>query len=77
MNNPHHVARLTAHNREQIVVRILSGQRAGEVAAVLAVSIRTVRRWLARFRAGRQAALSNRASAPARAARGPDGGRWR
>ena len=77
MNNPHHGARLTVHSREQIVVRVLSGQRAAEVAAAFAVSIRTVRRWLARFRAGGGVALSNRASAPARAARGPDGGRWR
>jgi transposase-like protein len=69
MNNPHHGARLTVHSREQIVVRVLSGQNAAEVAGAFAVSVRTVRKWLARFRAGGQAALSNHASAPARVAR--------
>lgn len=68
MNNPHHGARLTVHSREQIVARVMGGQRASEVAAAFAVSVRTVRKWLARFRAGGQAALSNHASAPARVA---------
>lgn len=52
MNNPHQGARLTVHSREQIVARVLSGQAAAEVAAAFAVSVRTVRKWLARFRAG-------------------------
>mgnify|MGYP001765404066 CR=1 FL=1 len=68
MNNPHHGARLTVHSREQIVARMMSGQKASEVAAAFAVSVRTVRKWLARFRAGGRAALSNHASAPARVA---------
>lgn len=68
MNNPHQNARLTLHSREQIVARIVAGQTASEVAAAFAVSVRTVRKWLARFRAGGQAALSNHASAPARVA---------
>lgn len=68
MNNPHHGARLTVHSREQIVARVLSGQSAVEVASAFAVSVRTVRKWLARFRAGGDAALSNQASAPARVA---------
>ena len=68
MNNPHQGARLTVYSREQIVARVLSGMRAAEVAAAFGVSLRTVRKWLARFRAGGQAALSNRASAPARVA---------
>lgn len=68
MNNPHDGARLTVHSREQIVARVLSGQTAAEVAAAFAVSVRTVRKWLARFRAGGGAALCNRASAPARVA---------
>jgi transposase InsO family protein len=46
----------------------LGGQTAAEVAAAFAVSVRTVRKWLARFRAGGSAALSNHASAPARLA---------
>ena len=68
MNNPHQNARLTLHSREQIVARVVAGQTASEVAAAFAVSVRTVRKWLARFRAGGQAALSNHASAPARVA---------
>jgi transposase InsO family protein len=68
MNNPHQNARLTVHSREQIVARVVAGQSAAEVAAAFAVSLRTVRKWLARFRAGGGAALSNRASAPARVA---------
>ena len=66
MNNPHQNARLTLHSREQIVARVLAGRPVPEVAAAFAVSVRTVRKWLARFRAGGGAALSNRASAPAR-----------
>lgn len=69
MSNPHDGARLTVHSREQIVARILSGQTAAEVALAFAVSVCTVRKWLARFRAGRGAALFNRASAPARVGR--------
>lgn len=68
MSNPHHGARLTVHSREQIVARVLSGQSAAEVASAFAVSVRTVCKWLARFRAGGDAALSNQASAPARVA---------
>eukprot|EP00873_Tetraselmis_striata_P036829 jgi/Tetstr1/457093/TSEL_000334.t1 len=68
MNNPHQGARLTVYSREQIVARVLAGQKAAEVAAAFGVSLRTVRKWLARFRAGGAAALSNRASSPARVA---------
>ena len=68
MNNPHKGARLTVYSREQIVARIQAGTKSAEVAAAFGVSLRTVRKWLARFRAGGQAALSNRASAPARVA---------
>ena len=69
MNNPHKGARLTDYSREQIVARIQAGTKSAEVAAAFGVSLRTVRKWLARFRAGGQAALSKRASAPARVAR--------
>jgi transposase InsO family protein len=48
MNNPHQNARLTRHSREQIVARVSAGQSAAEVAAAFAVSLRTVRKWLAR-----------------------------
>lgn len=65
MNNPHHGARLAVHSREQIIARVGAGQRAAEVASAFGVSLRTLRKWLARFRAGGGAALSSRASAPA------------
>jgi transposase len=68
MNNPYQNARLTVHRREQIVARIVAGQTAVEVVAAFVVSVRTVRKWLARFRAGEGATLSNHASAPARIA---------
>ncbi len=68
MSNPHQNARLTLHGREQIVARISAGQTAGEVASGFTVAVRTVRKWLARFRAGEHAALSNHASVPARVA---------
>ena len=48
------------------MTRVLSGLPPARVAADFAVSLRTVRKWLARFRAGGSAALANRASAPAR-----------
>ena len=68
MNNSHQNAHLTLQSREQIVVRVLSGQTAAEVAAAFAVAIRTARKWLARCREGGGAALSNHASAPAHVA---------
>jgi DNA-directed RNA polymerase specialized sigma24 family protein len=58
MNNPHQAARLTLHSREQIVAPVLSGRTAAEVAAAFAVSIRTVRKRLARFRTGTGAAVA-------------------
>lgn len=52
MNNPHQNTRLSVYSREQIVARVMAGQRAAEVAADFAVSVRTVRKWVARFKAG-------------------------
>ena len=63
MNKPHQIARLTVYSREQIVA---DGPTAVEVAASFGVSVRTVRKWVARYRQGGRAALANRASAPAR-----------
>lgn len=65
MNIPHHRARLTVYSREQSVARVQAGQRAAVVAEAFGVAVRIVRKWLARFRAGGRAALSNRESAPA------------
>ena len=61
MNDPHQNARLTVNGREQIVARIGAGQRAAEAAAAFGVS---VRKWVARFKVGGRAALSNRACPP-------------
>ena len=44
MNTPHQNARLTLHSREQIVARVAAGRTGAEVAAALAVSVRTVRK---------------------------------
>ncbi|BAQ67421.1 putative insertion sequence transposase protein [Rhodovulum sulfidophilum] len=66
MNNPHQNARLTVYGREQIVARVAAGQSASEVAQAFGVSVRTVRKWLARFREGGPAALQNRSSSPRR-----------
>jgi hypothetical protein len=52
MNDTHQNACLARHGREQIVARIISGQTAGVVAAAVAVSIPTLRKWMARFRTG-------------------------
>lgn len=66
MNNPHQNARLTVYSREQIVARVAAGQTAAEVAEAFGVSVRTIRKWVARHKAGGRAALSNRTSAPVR-----------
>ncbi|WP_116134737.1 leucine zipper domain-containing protein [Tropicimonas sp. IMCC34043] len=66
MNNPPQGARLTFHSREQIVALVLEGQPVEKGTEDVAGSVRTVRKWLARFRAGGSAALSNRAGAPLR-----------
>jgi len=64
MNNPHQNARLTACSREQVVARVRAGQSAAEVAEAFGVSVRTIRKWLARFSRGAGAALRHAAVAP-------------
>jgi transposase InsO family protein len=64
--NVHKNARLTAHSRADLVRRVEAGQRAGVVAAALGVSIRTVHKWLARFRTEGAAGLADRSSRPRR-----------
>jgi transposase InsO family protein len=66
MNNPHQNARTTFHSRELIVARRAAGRPVAVIAAELGISGRTVYKWLRRWREGGRAALSNRASAPAR-----------
>ena len=70
--NLHKNARTTPHSRLLMVRRVLEEkQPAIKVAADFGVSERTVRKWLARWRAGGEPALNDRSSAPARQRRRP------
>jgi len=70
--NLHKNARTTPHSRLLMVRRVLEQkQPATKVAADFGVSERTVRKWLARWRAGGEPALNDRSSAPARQRRLP------
>jgi transposase InsO family protein len=70
--NIHKNARTTPHNRGLMVRRVLEQkQPATRVAADFGVSERTVRKWLARWRAGGELALNDRSSAPLRQRRLP------
>jgi transposase InsO family protein len=70
--NIHKNARTTLHSRRLMAHRVLEHkQPARRVAADLGVSERTVRKWLARWRAGGEPALNDRSSAPARPRRLP------
>jgi transposase InsO family protein len=70
--NIHKNARTTPHSRLLMVRRVLcQKQPATKVAADFGVSERTVRKWLARWRAGGEPALNDRSSAPARQRRLP------
>jgi transposase InsO family protein len=64
--NVHKNARLSSHSRVELVRRVAAGQRAGVGAAALGVSIRTVHKWLARFRTEGTAGLADRSSRPHR-----------
>lgn len=65
MNNPHKNARTTPLGRAEMVRRILEdGMLVADVAAGFAVSERTARKWLARFKADGAAGLENRSSRP-------------
>jgi transposase-like protein len=70
--NLHKNARTTPHSRLLMVCRVLDQkQPATRVAADFGVSERTVRKWLARWRAGGEPALNDRASAGCRPNRSP------
>ena len=70
--NIHRNARTTPHSQLLMVRRTLDEQQpAAKVAADFGVSERTVRKWLARWRAGGEPALNDRSSAPARPRRLP------
>ncbi len=69
MNNPHKNARTTALGREAMIKRIVEdGRPVREVAAGFAVSERTARKWLDRWRREGRAGLENRSSRPGRVA---------
>jgi transposase InsO family protein len=60
----HKNARTTPHSREILVERINQGQSAGQVAAALGISRRTVQKWLARARNEGMSGLQDRTSRP-------------
>lgn len=63
--NVHHNARLTARGRERIVRTVLTRQLTARAAArQVGLSERSVRKWLARFRAEGSAGLRDRSSRP-------------
>jgi transposase-like protein len=65
--NAHENARLTPRSRAEMVRRALHEHRpVGRVAAEFGVSARTVRKWIARFRAEGAAGLRDRSSRPHR-----------
>jgi transposase InsO family protein len=65
--NVHQHARMTKHGRALLVDRIeREGWRVAEAARAAGISARTASKWLARFRAGGEAMLHDRSSAPVR-----------
>jgi len=67
--NTHRNARTTRYARALIVQRRRAGESVASIAAAFGVSVRTVYKWLARYRQSGRAGLENGASAPARPAR--------
>jgi transposase InsO family protein len=62
--NVHKNARLTPYRRAELVQRLQAGERGRGVATALGVSLRTVRKWWARYRTEGQAGLADRSSRP-------------
>lgn len=63
----HNNARLTPHSRAVLVHRVIDeGHSPDRVAATLGISTRTVRKWIARYRAEGTAGLRDRSSRPHR-----------
>ena len=67
--NAHRNARTTPYSRALIVERSAAGEAAASIAASFGVSVRTVYKWIRRYREGGCLALENGSSAPARPAR--------
>jgi transposase InsO family protein len=65
--NVHKNARLTRHSRAELVRRVLEqGQRPKVVAMAFGVDVKTVRKWVERFRSEGPGGLSDRSSRPRR-----------
>jgi transposase InsO family protein len=65
--NVHENARMTVRGRVLLVKRIVEGRwRVASAAEAAGVSARTAYKWLARYRAGGEAMLADRSSAPLR-----------
>ncbi len=64
--NMHQNARLTPKGRELLIVRLERGERPGDVAWAMGVSIRSVYKWAKRYRDAGLAGLADRSSRPAR-----------
>lgn len=62
----HKNARLTVFGRERIVRQVLSGQTPKAVALAAGVCLRTIRKWVARYRAEGFVGLRDRSSRPHR-----------
>jgi transposase len=62
--NIHKNARLTPYRRAELVRRLQAGERGRVVATALGVSVRTVRKWWARYRTDGQTGLADRSSRP-------------
>ena len=62
----HKNARLTVHGRERIVRQVMSGQTPKAAALAVGVCPRTIRKWVARYRAEGLAGLRDRNSRPRR-----------
>jgi transposase len=59
-------ARLTVHGRQRIVRQVMSGQTPKAVALAAGVCPRTIRKWVARYRAAGLVGLRDRSSRPHR-----------
>ena len=62
----HKNARLTVHGRERIVRQVMSGQTPKAAALAVGVCPRTIRKWVARYRAEGLSGLRDRSSRPRR-----------
>jgi transposase InsO family protein len=64
--NVHQKARLTPFRRRELIARLDRGEPAGRVAHQLGISLRTARKWRARFQMQGPAGLADRSSRPRR-----------